>query len=79
MPHLRTVGTDHESRRRSQTRKHPACNLRELSDKELLERVTELEKKGKKPSASRWEEVVLLPHHVKRQINEIKGLKVHEN
>ncbi len=44
-----------------------------------VERVTELEKKGKKPSASRWEEVILLPHHPKRLINDVKGLKIHEN
>jgi len=37
----------------------------------VLERLTELEKKGKKPSASRWEEVILLPHHAKRHLSEV--------
>jgi two-component system, sensor histidine kinase LadS len=45
----------------------------------VQERVTDLEKKGKRPSASRWEEVILLPHHSRRHINDIKGLKMHEN
>ena len=45
----------------------------------VLERLAELEKKGKKPSASRWEEVILLPRLAKRQLADVNGLKVHEN
>ena len=44
----------------------------------VAERVAELERKGRKPLASRWEEVVLLPHPVKRHIN-VKDLRIHEN
>src|SRR5260221_1449280 len=45
----------------------------------VLERLTELEKKVKKPSASRLEEVILLPHHAKRQLNHVKEVNIHVN
>jgi hypothetical protein len=45
----------------------------------VVERITELEKKGKKPTVSRWEEVILSPHHRKRHVDDLKALKIHEN
>lgn len=45
----------------------------------VMERLVELEKKGHKPSASRWMDVILLHHPSKRHGQEVKHLKIHEN
>ena len=45
----------------------------------VIERIGELEKKGKKPVASRWEDVILIPHQIIRKTVDIKKVKIHEN
>jgi two-component system, sensor histidine kinase LadS len=45
----------------------------------VTERIVELEKRGKRPTVSRWEEVILSPRHAHPKKMDLKDIKIHEN
>jgi hypothetical protein len=45
----------------------------------VLERISELEKRGKRPPVSRWEEVILSPYAPRTKRIDLNNLTIHEN
>jgi two-component system, sensor histidine kinase LadS len=45
----------------------------------VLERIEELEERGKRPTISRWEEVILSPQHNSHKKSGSDRTRIHEN